>query len=71
MRLRFWVAKIPFFPIPSSDARIRTLSASFGGSLLSQEHTPVDNTGPGQAIARAGSCFTNLAQLSIRTPWDA
>lgn len=28
----------------SEDARIRTLSASFGGSLLSQEHIPVNET---------------------------
>jgi hypothetical protein len=57
----------------SRGARIRTLSASFGGSLLSQEHTPVHNDGargpaPTQTVASAGPCATKRLQLSTPAP---
>jgi hypothetical protein len=65
---------LPFGHVGGSrGARIRTKCASFGGSLLSQEHTPVDapRSEPGpmvQASARAGSLVRNFVQLAASTP---
>ncbi len=50
-----------------------TQSASFGGSLLSQDHAPVcldsrHKRALAQAMASTGSCVRNRDQLSMRAP---
>jgi hypothetical protein len=57
----------------SRDARIRTLSASFGDSLLSQEHIPIKtkDSGYSAGVEPVASRFTfSRASVTPRTPSD-